>query len=96
MENDEVTRLLDLENWDLEDETIALNLPEIDRAYLAKYIEKYDGIIIDLSQDLSNSVREAVASNKNTPISILKRLSISDKSIDVKNRAISTLKELRE
>lgn len=96
MKNHELARLLELEEWSPHDEKIALNLGEDDRIYLAKHIKKYDGIIIDLSYDRSIAVREAVASNKSTPINILKRLSTSDKSITVRNISISTLKELGE
>ncbi|MDV6377752.1 hypothetical protein ORD22_05675 [Sporosarcina sp. GW1-11] len=94
MENRELARLLDLEEWSPNDEKIALNLKEEERIYLAKHIKKYDGIIIDLSYDRSTTVREAVASNINTPINILRRLSTSDKCKTVKDISNSTLKEL--
>lgn len=94
MDNQELARLLELDEWQTEDELTALNLEERERIYLAKYIGKYDGIIIDLSYDSSFAVREAVASNKNTPIKILKRLSTSDDIETVRNIANLTLKEL--
>jgi hypothetical protein len=94
MENQELTRLLQLEDWEPEDEKIALNLNEKDRIYLARYIATYDGILIDLSHDISVSVREAVASNKKTPVNILKNLSKDDKSIEVRTKALTSLKEL--
>lgn len=96
MENQELTRLLNLEEWDTEDELIALNFGESERIYLAKNIKKYDGILIDLSHDRNLAIREAVASNNHTPISILKRLYTSDGSDVVRTRAQSTLKELGE
>lgn len=94
MEHNELNRLLNLEEWNSEDEKIALNLEENQRVHLAKHIEKYDGIIIDLSHDRSDAVREAVASNVNTPIDILRSLSISDKCKTVRDISNSTLKEL--
>jgi hypothetical protein len=96
MDNKELTRLLELDVWQPEDELIALNLGESERIYLAKHITKYDGIIIDLSHDHSLVVREAVASNNHTPINILKRLCTSDDCDAVRNKANLTLKELRE
>jgi hypothetical protein len=94
MENPELARLLSLEDWNPNDEKIALDLEEDERVYLAKHIQRYDGILIDLSHDCIVAVRGAVASNKNTPINILKKLSINDESVTVRNIANSTLKEL--
>ncbi|MDT0160702.1 hypothetical protein [Bacillus sp. AG4(2022)] len=94
MESQELTRLLQLEDWGPDDEKSALTLDEKDRVHLAKHIANYDGILIDLSHDTSVSVREAVASNKNTPVNILKKFSKDDKSIEVRTTAIQSLEEL--
>ncbi|WP_377890410.1 hypothetical protein [Alkalihalobacillus sp. R86527] len=94
MESQELTRLLQLEDWEPDDEKSALTLDEKDRVHFAKHIANYDGILIDLSHDRSVSVREAVALNKNTPVSILKKLSKNDKSKEVRTTATKSLEEL--
>lgn len=94
MENPELNRLLNLNDWTTSDEQIALNLDEDERVYLAKHIKNYDGIMIDFSHDRSRAVRESIALNKNTPINILEKLSANDESETVRNISKATLKEL--
>jgi len=95
MDSEEVLRLLYLEKWEPKDESIAINLNEKERMFLAEHMEKYDGIIIDYSCDRSERVRGAAATNKNLPINILEKMSNSDNSTDVRKKAEQTLKEIK-
>ena len=47
----------------------------------AKHIKHYDGILIDFSHDQQLTVREAVASNRQTPVNILHHLSQEDEAL---------------
>lgn len=96
MTNQIIARLLALTDWQPEDEQLALSLPEHDRVYLAKHIKHYDGILIDFSHDQQLAVREAVASNRYTPVNILHYLSQEDEALRVRHQAQQTIKEVQQ
>jgi len=82
-------------NWNQTDENLAHSLSNIDRYNVAKKT-KYDGILIDFSYDKNDNVRLGVAKNQNTPLDVLKRMSLNDKSFEVRAVAATTLKKLNQ
>lgn len=87
--------LIEKREWNLAEENLIHSLSDAERAYFAKRIKYYDGILIDLSVDKSDKVRIGVAKNPNTPVKILVKMTQEDKCIEVRKAAESTLKELK-
>jgi len=87
-------RFLCKRDWTPIDEAYVLELPTKERAFLASNIT-YDGLLIDLSYDPDETVRNCVASNICTPKNVLTRISHSDQSQLVRKTALKTLEDLQ-
>ena len=53
---------------------------------------EYENILSELAEDINSSVRLRVADNRNTPIDVLKNLSMHDKSELIRGKADASLK----
>jgi hypothetical protein len=91
MDNTTIDKYIYKNDWSADDERLILNLPVDQRAYLAKRISGYDGILVDLSMDIEMSVRINVIENPNTPQRIIERLSLNDKDETVRRSALQRL-----
>jgi len=85
--------LIEKKDWSSTDENLIYRLTISERAYLAKRIKYYDGILIDLSYDKNDEVRLGVANNPNTPVKVLERMTETDECAEVRAAAKATLKE---
>lgn len=87
--------LIEKKDWNSTEENLIHSLGDTERAYFAKRIKYYDGILIDLSVDKSDEVRIGAANNPITPVKVLKRMAQDDVCIEVRMAAEATLKELK-